>query len=113
MYFIALKLFLGWAEVCICTAVIPYYSTTSECIKVNKGAKMRYLYNQVQPDPGYQWELTNSQLDTTNENQEASPFPAGDHTAHINIHVQRHSRNKTEVKKHKRSTKEVPTWNGQ
>ena len=27
--------------------------------------------------------VTNSQLDTTNMSQEASPFPAGDHKAHI------------------------------
>ena len=63
-------------------------------------------------DPGYQWEVTNSQLDTTNESQEVSPFPAGDHKAHINRHAQRHSKHKTE-QKHKRSTKEVPPWNGQ
>ena len=47
----------------------------------------------------------------TNESQEVSPFPAGDHKAHINRCVQRHSKHKTE--KHKRSTKEVPPWNGQ
>ena len=51
-------------------------------------------------------EVTNSQLDTTNESQEVSPFPAGDHKAHINRHAQRHSKRKTE--KHRRSTKEVP-----
>ena len=28
--------------------------------------------------------VTNSQLDTTNESQEVSPFPAGDHKAHTN-----------------------------
>ena len=54
--------------------------------------------------------VTNSQLDTTNEGQEVSPFQAGDHKAHIKRRVQRHSKHKTE--KHKRSTKEVPTWNG-
>ena len=48
--------------------------------------------------------VTNSQLDTTNENQEVRTFPAGDHKAHINRHVQRHSKRKTE-KKHKRYTK--------
>ena len=41
-----------------------------------------------------------------------SPFPAGDHKAHINRRAQRHSKHKTE-QKHKRSTKEVPPWNGQ
>ena len=53
-----------------------------------------------------------TQLDTTNESQEVSPFPAGDHKAHINRRAQRHSKHKTE-QKHKRSTKEVPPWNGQ
>ena len=56
--------------------------------------------------------VINSQLDTTNESQEASPFPAGDHKAHINRRAQRHSKHKTE-QKHERSTKEVPPWNGQ
>ena len=66
------------------------------------------------PDPGYQWESDNSQLDTTNESQEVSPFPAdttnesqevspfpaGDHKAHINRRSQRHSKHKTELKFH-------------
>ena len=53
-------------------------------IKVSKGAKIRNRYNQVphltQDTNG---KVTNSQLDTTNESQEVSPFPAGDHKAHI------------------------------
>ena len=48
--------------------------------------------------------VTNSQLETTNESQEVSPFPAGDQKAHINRRTQRHS--KHETVKHKRSTKE-------
>ena len=40
--------------------------------------------------------VTNSQLDTTNERQEVSPFPAGDHKAHKNRRAQRHSKHKTE-----------------
>ena len=52
------------------------------CIKVSKGAKIRNQYNQVphltQDTNG---KVTNSQLDTTNESQEVSPFPAGDHKA--------------------------------
>ena len=40
--------------------------------------------------------MTNSQLDTTNESQEVSPFPAGDHEAHINRRAQRHSKHETE-----------------
>ena len=82
-------------------------------LKVSKGAKIRNRYNQVphltQDTNG---KVTNSQLVTTNESQEVSPFPAGDHKAHINRRAQRHSRYKTE-QKHKRSTKEVPPWNSQ
>ena len=78
-----------------------------EYIKVSKGAKIRNRYNQVphltQDTNG---KVTNSQIDTTNESQEVSPFPAGDHKAHINGRAQRHSKHKTE-QKHKRSTKNV------
>ena len=78
-----------------------------QCHKVSKGAKIRNRYNQVphltQDTNG---KVINSQLDTTNESQEVSPFPAGDHKAHIYRHSQRHSKHKTE-KKHKRSTKPV------
>ena len=42
--------------------------------------------------------MTNSQLDTTNESQEVSPFPAGDNKAHINRRAQRHTKHKTEQK---------------
>ena len=82
-------------------------------VKVSKGAKIRNRYNQVpyltQDTNG---KVTNSKLDTTDESQEVSPFPEGDHKAHINRRAQRHSKRKTE-QKHKRSTKEVPPWNGQ
>ena len=53
--------------------------------------------------------VTNSQIDTTNESKEVSPFQAGDHKAHINRHAQVHSEHKTET--HERSTKEVPPKN--
>ena len=76
-------------------------------------SKIRNRYNQVphltQDTDG---KRTNSQLNTTNESQEVSPIPAGDHKAHINRRAQRHSKHKTE-QKHKRSTKEGPPWNGQ
>ena len=50
--------------------------------------------------------VTTSQLDITNESQEVSPFPAGDHKASINRRAQKHNKNKTEITKmvHKRST---------
>ena len=58
--------------------------------KVSKGAKIRNRYNQVphltQDTNG---KVTNSHLDTKNQSQENSPFPAGDHKAHINRRAQR------------------------
>ena len=81
-------------------------------MEVSKGAKIRNRYNQVphltQDTNG---KVANSQLDITNESQEVSPFPAGDHKAHINRRAQRHSKPTTE--KQKRSSKESPPWNGQ
>ena len=63
----------------------------------NKGCKDQDRYNQVphltQDTNG---KVTNSQLDTTNESQEVSLFPAADHKAHINRRAQRHSKHKTE-----------------
>ena len=65
-------------------------------MKVGKGAKIRNRYNQVahltQDTNG---KVINSQLDTTNECQEVSPFPAGDHKAHINRRAQMHNKHKT------------------
>ena len=53
--------------------------------KVSKGEKISNRYNQAsnltQDINGI---VTNSQLYTTNECQEVSPFPAGDHKAQIN-----------------------------
>ena len=81
--------------------------------KESKGAKIRNRYNQVpHMTQDTNDKVTSSQLDATNECQEVSPFPAGYHKAHINRRAQRHSKHKTE-QKHKRSTKEVPPWNGQ
>ena len=54
-------------------------------LKVSKGAKIRNIHNKVphltQDTNG---KVTNLQLDTTNENQKVSTFPAGDHKAQIN-----------------------------
>ena len=53
--------------------------------EVSKSAKIRNQYNQVphltQDTNG---KVKYSQSDTTNKSQEVSPFPAGDHKAHIN-----------------------------
>ena len=66
-------------------------------IKVRKGAKIRNRYNQAphltQDTNG---NVTTSQLDITNESQEVSPFPAGDHKASINRRARKHNKNKTE-----------------
>ena len=63
----------------------------------SKGAKIRNRYNQVlHLTQDTSEKVTNSQLDTTNESQEVSPFPAGDHKVHINRHIQRHSKHNTE-----------------
>ena len=65
--------------------------------KVSKGAKIRNRYNPVPHlTQDTDRKVTNSQLDTTNESQEVSPFPAGDHRAHINRGAQRNSKNKRE-----------------
>ena len=47
------------------------------------------------PDPGYHRESDKLTVDTTHESQELSPFPAGDHKAHINRRAQRQSKHKT------------------
>ena len=54
-----------------------------------KGCKdQESIQSSTTPDPGYQWESDKLTVDTTNESQEVSPFPAGDHKAHINRHAQ-------------------------
>ena len=63
---------------------------------VSKGAKIRNRYNQVPHlTKDTNGKVINSQIDTTNESQEVSPFPAGDHKAHINNRTQQHSKHKT------------------
>ena len=48
-------------------------------IKVSKGAKIRNRYNQVpHQTQDTNGKVTNSELNTTNQSQEVSPFPAGD-----------------------------------
>ena len=52
-------------------------------VRVSKGEKIRNRYDQVQHlTQDTKSKVTNSQLETTNESQEVSPFPAGDHKAH-------------------------------
>ena len=66
---------LGWSTV----NRIPQNSVESDqgFIKVSKGAKIRNRYNQVShPTQDTNGKVTSSQLDTTNESQEVSPFQA-------------------------------------
>ena len=79
--------------------------------QARKRAKIRNRYNQAPHLAQDTNGKVTSQLDITNESHEDSPFPAGDHKAPINRRAQRHSKYKTE-QKHKKSTKEVPPWNG-
>ena len=73
------------------------FSICKQIIKISEGAKIRNRYNQVPHLTQYtNGKVTNSQLPTTSESQEVSPFSAGDHKAHINRRTQRHSKHKTE-----------------
>ena len=71
---------------------------TLDIIKVIKKAKFRNRYNQVphltQDTNG---EVTNSQLDITNESQQVSPFQAGAHKATINRRSQKQNKHRTEM----------------
>ena len=82
------------------------------CVKSkSKVAKIRNRYSHVPHlTQDTNEKVTNSQLCTTNESQEISPFPAGVHKAQINRRAHRHIKHKAE--KHKGSTKEVPPRNG-
>ena len=54
--------------------------TKWESEKVSNGAKIRNRYIQVPHlTQDTNRKVINSQLDTSNESQEVSPFPAGDH----------------------------------
>ena len=56
---------------------------------VRKRAKIRNRYNQ-----DTNGKVTHSQLDVTNESQEVSPFPAGDHNASMNRRARKHNKHK-------------------
>ena len=59
-------------------------------LQIKKGCKdQESIQSSTTPDPGYQWESDKLTADTTNKGQEVSPFPAGDHKAHINRCAQR------------------------
>ena len=55
-----------------------------------EGKDQESIQSSTTPDRRYQitkGKVTNSQLDITNESQEVSPFPAGDHKASISRHA--------------------------
>ena len=63
---------------------------------ISKGAKIRNRYIQVPHlTLDTNGNVTDLQLDNTNESQEVSLFPAGDHKAQINRHAKRHNKYKT------------------
>ena len=77
----------SWEKKWVCpftqTSVAPSeYQGKQEC------KDQESIQSSTTPDPGYQWESDKLTVDTTNESQEVSPFPAGDHKAHINRRAQ-------------------------
>ena len=59
---------------------------TPQTTQSKQGCKdQESIQSSTTPDPGYQWESDKLTVDTTNESQEVSPFPAGDHKAHITL----------------------------
>ena len=57
--------------------------------------------------------VKNSQFNTTNESQEVSPFPAGDHKAQIKTDAHKNKVKTRQNKNIKDPLKKVPPWNGQ
>ena len=70
-------------------------------MKVIKRTKIRNRYNQApNPTQDINGKVTTSQLDITNESQDVSPFPAGDHKTSKNRRALEHNKtkqNKTEI----------------
>ena len=56
-----------------------------------EGKDQEWIQSSTTPDPGYQWE-SDITLDITNESQEVSPFPAGDHKASTNRQAWKHNK---------------------
>ena len=79
-------------------------------MKVGKRAKIRNRKNQAPHlTKDTHGKVATSQLDITNESQEVSPFPAGDHKASINTRARKHNANKvTEGEKIRNRYKQVP-----
>ena len=89
-------------QVIIWPSCASIHSSTGEVVltlvKVRKRAKIRYRYNQAPHlNRDTNGKVTTSQLDTTNESQKASPFPAGDQKAPKNRRARKHNKNKTDI----------------
>ena len=64
-------------------------------ISKKEGRDQESIQSSTTPDPGNQRESDKLTVDTTNESQEVSPFPAGDHKASIYKRARKHNKNKT------------------
>ena len=69
---------------------VSFYGVWDDFLRPSKQGRkdQESIQSSTTPDPGYQWESDKLTEDTTNESQEVSPFPAGDHEAHINRRAQ-------------------------
>ena len=87
--------------------VLQLDKANSSDTEIRKREAIRNQYNQVPHlTKDTNGKVTNSQSDITDESQEVSTFPAGDHKATINRHAQKHNKHTTEITWmiHKRST---------
>ena len=93
-----------------CHACLVCFQLATESWNILKVRKMAKIRNQYNPAPHLtkdtNGKVTTSPIDITNESQEVSLFPAGDHKTSINRRARKH--NKTRQKYHKWSTKEAP-----
>ena len=58
-----------------------------------EGKDHESIQSSPTPEPGYKWESDNLTIDITNESQEVSPFPAGEHKASINRRARKQNKN--------------------
>ena len=80
-------------DVWMCSSSETWMLAKVMSTKVSKGAKIRSRYNQEpRLTQDINGKVTTSQLDITNESQEVSPFPTGDHKASTNRHAWKHNK---------------------
>ena len=78
--------------------VLQLDKANSSDTEIRKREAIRNQYNQVPHlTKDTNGKVTNSQSDITDESQEVSTFPAGDHKATINRHAQKHNKHTTEI----------------